>query len=359
MKFFAKPNGFPLVALLCALVVAAPSAHADFWVGNSTANTLQYFDTSTNAITQTIDFNVYGTGNHTPGGIALDSNHNLWVADTIGNTLAEYTYNSNTGLWNKGTDGKPIFDTPITNGAGSPEGIAIYNGSVYVVERGTGNNQSVMQYNIASKSWTTPIPTSAFPSGAYSYPQGIAINSSGNLFVTDGSSSIYEFSKSSNSWSLTNTLNGGGYAYGLAFDSKGNLFAASQNDGAILEYANTNGTYSISPTTVVSGADTPVGLAFDPTTGYLLDAENGGSYNHEVVAYSLSGSSSAATGTYQTAYSPTPTNPEPAWLAGFQPLVVTAPAPSGLVLFALGFGILGLYYCRKQRSDSLHRFVAA
>lgn len=365
MKFFAKPNGFPLLALLCALAVAAPSAHADFWVGNNNAGTLQYFNTSTDTIKQTINFNVYGTGNHSPGGIALDSSNNLWVADPNGNsgTLAEYTYNSNTGQWNTGVGGQPTFDVAMPGGSSSPEGIAIYNGSVYVVARGTGSNESVLQYNFSSNTptWSTAISYSEFPQGAWPYPQGIAINSSGNLFVSDNSA-IYEFS---NSGSLLATLTGVNNAYGLTFDTNGNLFAASQNNGEILEYANSSGTYSTTPTTVASiGSNSIlVGLAFDPTTGYLLTANAYpyGTYPNKVLAYSPPGSPSS--GTLEKQYSPSgggQTGPEPSWLAGFDsPLVVTAPAPSGLVLFALGFGILGLMYCRKQRSDSLHPFVAA
>jgi hypothetical protein len=356
MRFFTKPSRFSLLALLCALALAASPAHADFWVGNNNAETLQYINSNTGGITQTIDFNVYGTGNHAPGGIALDANNNLWVADTNFNNLAEYLYNSNTGQWNSGSSGQPSSVISLPSGAINPEGIAIYDGSVYVVDKGTGSNESVQQYNIGTKSWSTAIPTSTFPSNGY--PEGIAINSSGNLFVTEGSY-IYEFTNRSNSWSLTSTLNGASYAYGLAFDSQGNLFAASSNLGHILEYANTNGSYSTSSTIVVSSADSPVGLAFDPTTGYLLDAENGGSYSQKVVAYSLLGSPS--TGTYKTDYSPTGGNgnPQPYWLAGFQPQVATVPAPSGLVLFALGFGCLGLMYRWKQRNNSLHPFVPA
>lgn len=362
MKFFTKPSGFPLLALLCALALAASPAHADFWVGNSTAGTLQYFNSTTGAITQTINFNPNSTNgvNDTPAGIALDSSNNLWAADSTNNSLIEYAYNSNSKNWNT----VPSVSPSIIPGGGSPEGIAIYSGSVYVVEQApnsTTPNESVQQYNIGTGKWSTAVSTTEFNNiSAAAHPQGIAINSSGSLFVTDVSY-IYEytFSNSSNSWSYTSTLNGASYAYGLAFDSQGNLFAASLNSGAILEYAynKNNGEYNTSNSTVVSNADTPVGLAFDPTTGHLLDAVNGQNHPHQVVAYGLSGSPSAATGTYQTAYSPTPSNSELGWLAGFD--VVTAPAPSGLVLFALGFGILGFMYCRKQRSDSWHPFVAA
>ena len=90
-------------------------------------------------------------------------------------------------------------------------------------------------------------------------PQGLAFNSSGDLFVS-AANNIYEYTPNGTQSTFASGLNG---PLGLAFDSSGDLLVAvvGSGFGSIYEYT-PNGTQS----TFASGLDGPWGLAFAPST---------------------------------------------------------------------------------------------
>ena len=107
---------------------------------------------------------------------------------------------------------------------------------------------------------------STFASGL-NQPFGLAFDSAGNLFAADQfSGNIYEFTPGGTRSTFASGLND---PAGLAFDSAGNLFAADEGSGNIFKFT-PGGTQS----TFASGLIAPTGLAFD-SAGNLFAADLG------------------------------------------------------------------------------------
>ena len=88
-------------------------------------------------------------------------------------------------------------------------------------------------------------------------PNGLALDSSGNLYVTTNSNVIRKFSPSGVDLGVFAST-GMNFAMGLAFDSKGNLYVAN-NGGSTIEKFAPNGT----DLGVFANVIRPTGLAFD------------------------------------------------------------------------------------------------
>jgi len=109
------------------------------------------------------------------------------------------------------------------------------------------------------------------------HPQGLAFDSAGDLFVADFySGTIYEFTNgvASMKGPFASGLSG---PFGLAFDSAGDLFEADSGSNKIYEF--TNGAASMKGT-FATGLDGPAGLAFD-SAGDLFEADYTGNKIHE------------------------------------------------------------------------------
>jgi serine/threonine-protein kinase len=159
-----------------------------------------------------------------PTGVAVDSQGDLYVADTGGNEILEITPSGSV--------------TPLGVAAtfNRPAGVAVdASGNVYVAD--TGDNE-IREISAAGTMQT-------LASGLRS-PQGVAVDSAGNVFVADtGDNEIDEIgpggtlSVIAGSVSLTGCTDGNGTAASfngptsLAFDSSGNLYVADRNNNAI------------------------------------------------------------------------------------------------------------------------------
>ncbi|MBD1822860.1 NHL repeat-containing protein [Cyanobacteria bacterium FACHB-DQ100] len=161
------------------------------------------------------------TGLGLPTGIAVDSSGNVFVSNFDTATISKYTSN-----------GTPS----ATFGSGASfAGIAISNdGSVLVTD--TTNNK-VLKY---SSDGTT---SAVFTSLDLANPFGIAVDSSGNVFVTNTSDVTKDVRKySSNGTSLgifANTTSGLSSPFGIAVDSSGNVFIGDIDTSKVLKYSNT------------------------------------------------------------------------------------------------------------------------
>jgi sugar lactone lactonase YvrE len=132
----------------------------------------------------------------------------------------------------------------------------------------------------------SPNGTQSTYASGFNVSNGIAFDSSGNLFLSNGQNpaDILKFTPSGTESTFTSGLNN---VFGMAFDSAGNLFVTS-NPSVIYEFA-PNGTR----TTFASGLDAPTGLAFD-SAGNLFVADRG---SGSILEFSPSGAESTfATG---------------------------------------------------------------
>ncbi len=134
---------------------------------------------------------------------------------------------------------------------------------------------------------------STFASGfGYSGGAGLAFDSSGNLYSSHQYSGIIEkFDSSGHSTVFASGLD---LPEGLAFDSSGNLYAALFDMGKIVKF-DLNG--NVSP--FASGLSKPVGLAFDEHGNLFVSVRSGNGGNGKVIKIDTNGNRSTyATGLY-------------------------------------------------------------
>jgi streptogramin lyase len=223
-----------------------------------------------------------------PASIAIDSSGNVWVTN--------YGFNSvimlPTALTSSGGVVPSPIPTPSTYSiiSESPFGIAIdYVGDIWTANYDSGN-VTVLNPNEPpnstgcpnSPNLTTSAETYLFnPVAAGSLPgaHGIAIDSVGNVWVTNFSSNTvvmlspnYSFCSTSLSpYSISagppTSFTVGNNPYGIAIDAKGNVWVSNNGDGTVSEISQscsaTGNVFAVCAPTFTVGAY-PRGIAIDP-----------------------------------------------------------------------------------------------
>ena len=191
-----------------------------------------------------------------PGGIAVDGQGDVFIADSDANDVVELSANGKYSV--------------IASGLSNPLGLAVDNaGDVFVVENGRSQVVEVQfPYD------TTP---QTIVSGL-SDPFAVAVNGTGNeVFVTDGfSDSVIEVT----SGHETTVASGLHFPDGVALDRAGDLFVAEAGTSDVVKIA------SGVQTTVSSDLSVPAGLAVD-AQGDVFIADDG---NSRVVKVTPAGS---------------------------------------------------------------------
>ncbi len=180
------------------------------------------------------------TGLDNPFGIALDSSGKIYVANFIGGrgtgSVTVYPADSNGNV-------APIAtiigaDTGLDN----PSGIAVdSSGKIYVANRGGGrtSESSITVYAAGSNGNVKPIATIAGSDTGLDDPC-IAVDSSGKIYAGNASDSITVYPAGSNgnvkpiatiAGPDTGDQTGLFQPNGIAVDSKGNIYAANSTDG--------------------------------------------------------------------------------------------------------------------------------
>jgi sugar lactone lactonase YvrE len=195
-----------------------------------------------------------GSGFNNPGGVAVDGAGNVFVADYGNNALKEIL------AVNGSIPASPIIQTLVTGmevGYVAVDG----NGNVYF----TAYDNPVMEI-LAVNGSIPASPAIVILGGGFSQPTGIAVDNSGNVFVTDNTqntvSEIHAVNGSvPSSPSITTLSSGFNTPLGLAVDAGGNVFVADYGnyrvakldlaDPPSLTFASMDvGTYADSPQTV-------------------------------------------------------------------------------------------------------------
>ncbi|HXW79726.1 MAG TPA: NHL repeat-containing protein, partial [Acidimicrobiales bacterium] len=206
-----------------------------------------------------------------PTGLALDANGDLFIGDSFNNRVVEYAYNSATGAYassgtvvaGTGTSGKGL------NQLDDPEGIALDSkGDLFVAD---ADNFRVEEFAYNSgtgtyaSSATEAAGTGVSGSGnnQFDLPVSVAISSAGNLFVGDyGNARVMEFAYNSSSGTFASSgtdISGLPDPAGwLTFDQSGDLFASYGylGYGGVLEFAyNSSAGTYATSGTQIAGAD--------------------------------------------------------------------------------------------------------
>ncbi len=144
-----------------------------------------------------------------PGGTALETNGDIWATDAVNNRVDEYSPNGwvETVGWGV-SNGEAKLQTCYSGcragiaGAGNgqlstPEGIAINQstGNVYVIDGDSAN--SLVQEFSSTGTWVAKFAGHGSEKGQLNHPHGLAIDSSGNLWIADSTNNrVEEFSSS-------------------------------------------------------------------------------------------------------------------------------------------------------------------
>jgi len=247
LAVLALANGTPAAAQTTADVVYGQG-------GSFTTNTANNGGISANSL-------------YVPYGVALDSIGNLYVADLLDNRVLFYPSGSTTATRVYGQGGS--FTTNTANNGGvsanslsEPIGVALdSSGNLYVVDLA---NSRVLFYPSGSTtatrvygqggSFTTNTPNNGgISANSLYYPSGVALDSSGNLYVSDIDNNRVLFYRSGGTTATrvygqggsftTNTANNGGVSAnslseprGVALDSIGNLYVADYLNSRVLFY---------------------------------------------------------------------------------------------------------------------------
>jgi serine/threonine protein kinase, bacterial len=199
--------------------------------------------------------NTNGTGTGAsfdgPAGVARDSSGNLYVADSTNNEIRKITpagvVTTYAGTGAQGS-ANGSASTATFNG---PSGVAVDSaGNVYVVDENNSEIRLITPAGVVSTFAGSTTIGHADGTGAlasFTGPEGIAIDSSGNLWVTDsGNNEIREITTPgavvttvAGSYLTTGRANGNGTSatfdepIGIAVDSSGNLYVADHNNNEI------------------------------------------------------------------------------------------------------------------------------
>ena len=227
-----------------------------FCKGRASCDTVYVASSSFTATIQKFDSNgngsIFASGLNDPRGLAFDSEGNLYAAE-----------HGNGGIWKFDSAGHNLGVFASVGGLNGPTALAFDGtGNLYVsfvTEMGSGGIEKFDPYGNGS----------AFASFAWA-PGGIAIDNSGNVFVSNfghfvgpyADGFIEKFDANGDGIVFVPNLNG---PEALAFDSAGHLFASVINDGAVMRFdSNGNGSLFASGIT-----DSPGSLAFGAEDLYM------------------------------------------------------------------------------------------
>jgi sugar lactone lactonase YvrE len=187
------------------------------------------------------DFSTVAEGLSSPSRMCFDSTGTLFVVDTGNNTIKKIT---STGVISTISVAFAVTGEQFS----SPTGITIdSSGNLYVADTGNGSIRKLAPSTLSAGAYTAS--TITIPGTSFSQPTGITIDSSGNLFVTDtGTNLIRKLAKSADGSYAVSTIagtgtsgfaNGSGTAAsfnqpsGIAVDSSGNLYVADYGNHVI------------------------------------------------------------------------------------------------------------------------------
>lgn len=196
-----------------------------------------------------------------PSGIAIDGAGNLYVADTFNSTIRKIlpngTVSTLAGLAPTAANPSPT-NQGSTNGTGAaarfqtPRGVAVDGaGNIYVADTQNNMIRKVTAAGVVTTvagSTTSAYLDATGTNARFSYPWGIASDSSGNLWVADTSNTVIRAITTSgvvttlaglagNAGSVGGTGNVARFNQptGIALDNQGNLFVADEGNSTVRE----------------------------------------------------------------------------------------------------------------------------
>ena len=261
------------------------------WVSTLAGNTAGYADGT-------------GTGASffSPQGVGLDSSGNLYVADSYNHCIRKITLVGDVTTFAGSTN------SGYANGTGSaarfnkPAGLAVDSANnLYVADEGNNCIRKITSAGVvttlAGGSTNYGFADGTGNGASFAWPDGVALDSSGNLWVADTmnnrirkvtSGGVVTTLAGTGTWGF---VNGAGnvaqfkYPVALTLDSAGNIYVADERNnmirkitpaGAVSTFAGSGTMAYADGTGLLASFDYPRGLAFD-SAGNLFVADSGNS----------------------------------------------------------------------------------
>jgi Chitobiase/beta-hexosaminidase C-terminal domain/NHL repeat len=232
------------------------------------------------------------TNLNAPTGIAVDTFGNIFVADTgngkvVADCLATTTYNVAT--FNSFCAGNPgPFPTGFVESLGtsftSPVGIALDGANNLYVLDSSADTVTMIQEQNSSNTSILVAATATFGGAALSGPMGIALDGYANVYIADtGNNRVvkaHQFGATAtdNVVAIPSTTTFGGTKLsgptGIAVDSSGDLFLADTGNNRVVEFSSTGAASVVSTGTITLGS--PYSVAVYPSGQLVVsDKANG------------------------------------------------------------------------------------
>jgi sugar lactone lactonase YvrE len=249
------------------------------------------------------------TNLNSPTGVAVDSNNNLYIADTYNNRIAKFVPGTGTLMTLAGsgemgtTDGDGVaasFDLPwgiVAATVAGTNGLIVSDygsGSIRFVTYG-GSVSTLADTNFATGESDGPALSANF-----SFPSGMAVDSAGNIYVADAQSGAIRKIAASNDMVYTITTNFA-QPYAVAVDNHDNIWVADSGSNHICMMTS-NGTVTLvvgskfgqpgtndSLTATNARFNAPAGLLWLPNNSGLYVSDTGNNTIRSVIANGSNG----------------------------------------------------------------------
>lgn len=274
----------------------AVDSTGNIWIAN-TANILSEFSNQGSALSGSSGYT--GNGLNGPWGIAVDPTGNVWVTDSSSNALSEFTSSgaaiaSYTGGGLDFPYGLAIGGTGVAWTANASTTSAFLNdGTVQASSPyGAGSNFYNVAIDGSGNVWLTDNKTAgdvakfsgsggvvgSYGAGGQNGSFGVAIDSAAHVWISNnGNNSVTALN---NDGSAVANYTGGGLSapQGIAVDGLGNIWVANPGNSSVTELNNSG--VALSPATgfLGGGMSTPLGVAVDGS-GNVWVSNNGSGSN--------------------------------------------------------------------------------
>ncbi|MBV8720669.1 MAG: hypothetical protein JO277_00885 [Candidatus Eremiobacteraeota bacterium] len=183
------------------------------------------------------------SGLYEPYGVAVDASENVYVADTYNSVVRKVDASGASSV--------------IGSGLKDPYGLAVdASGNVYVADNGNWAIKKIATTGATTCVAGTPNSSGGCDGTGFHYPEGVAVDSAGEVYVTDSADNAVDVISTTGTVSLL--ASGFSNPWGIAVDTAGNVYVADFDNKQLKKIA-------------PGGAVTTVGPSFTSPVGVSLD----------------------------------------------------------------------------------------